>query len=232
MKLKCIAVDDAPFALELIRLYAGKIPELQLLQTFDDAIAAREFLQKNSVDLLFIDINMPDLSGLDLVKSLERKPLIVFTTAYKNYAYDGFELEALDYLLKPIEFPRFQKAAQKALEVQALKNVRKAELTDSFFVYSEYQAVKINISEIEYIESLRNYLQIHLNNSQPVLTAMSWKKIQEKLPEGKFIRIHRSYMVPVSKVKSLLNKKVLLTSGKVFPVGNSYHEAVQEWKKS
>ena len=213
-------------------MYAGKIPELQLLQTFDDAIAAREFLQKNSVDLLFIDINMPDLSGLDLVKSLERKPLIVFTTAYKNYAYDGFELEALDYLLKPIEFPRFQKAAQKALEVQALKNVRKAELTDSFFVYSEYQAVKINISEIEYIESLRNYLQIHLNNSQPVLTAMSWKKIQEKLPEGKFIRIHRSYMVPVSKVKSLLNKKVLLTSGKVFPVGNSYHEAVQEWKKS
>src|SRR5688572_15172305 len=146
MKLKCVAIDDVPLALELIELYAQQIDGLELVKTFDDAIAGLEYLQHNPVDLLFLDINMPDISGLELVRSLDKKPLLVFTTAYKKFAFEGFELEALDYLLKPIEFDRFAKAVQKAQEFYALKNLVQAEVPDSFFVYSEYQAIKINIS--------------------------------------------------------------------------------------
>jgi DNA-binding LytR/AlgR family response regulator len=232
MKLKSVAIDDVPLALDLIKLYAQQIPELELVKTFDDAIAGLEYLQKNPVDLLFLDINMPDISGLELVKALQKKPLLIFTTAYKNFAFEGFELEALDYLLKPIEFDRFSKAVQKAVEVYTYKNSVQAEIPESFFVYSEYQAVKINIHEIEFIESLKNYLQIHLLNSKPVLTAMSLKKIQEKLPKDKFLRIHRSYIVPATQVRSILNRKVLLNSGKELPIGDSFFDMVQQWKKS
>ena len=232
MKLKCIAIDDMPYALELIRLYAGRIPELHLVQTFEDAISGAEFLKQNPVDLLFIDINMPDISGLDLVRSLQVKPLVIFTTAYKNYAFEGFELEALDYLLKPIEFERFAKAVKKALDLQALRNKPQPENFESFFVYSEYQAIQVNPAEICYIESLKNYLQIHLENKEVITTAMSLKKMLEKLPLGQFLRIHRSYVVPVAKVKSILNRKVLLSSGLTLPVGDSYAQAVQAWKNA
>src|SRR6478735_7335057 len=229
MTLKCVAIDDEPLALNLISVYAKKIPSLELVQTFTDAIAGLEYLQANPADLLLLDINMPDLSGLDLVRALKEKPLLIFTTAYKNFAFEGFQLEALDYLLKPIEFDRFEKAVQKAQDLHAYKKLARTEVPDSFFVYSEYQAVKININEIAYIESLKNYLQIHLVNARPVLTAMSLKKIQEKLPKEKFMRIHRSYIVPVAQVKSILNRKVQMLSGKEFPIGDSYFNAVQEW---
>ena len=175
---------------------------------------------------------MPDISGLDLVRSLQVKPLIIFTTAYKNFAFEGFELEALDYLLKPIEFDRFAKAVQKAIEVHTFRNKLKPETADSFFVYSEYQAIQVNPAEICYIESLKNYLQIHLDNKEVVTTAMSLKKMLEKLPQGQFLRIHRSYVVPVAKVKSILNRKVLLVSGITLPIGDSYAQAVQAWKNS
>ena len=232
MKMKCVAIDDAPYALELIQLYAEKMPEIELVKTFDDAIAGAEFLNSNPVDLLFIDINMPDISGLALVRSLKTRPLLIFTTAYKEFAFDGFQLEAIDYLLKPIAFERFEKAVRKALEFFNYKHNARLENTDSFFVYSEYKAVKINIQEIEFIESLKNYLQIHLTDNKPVRTAMPLKKILEKLPKDKFLRIHRSYVVPVAKVNSILNRKVLLVTGKEFPIGDSYFTAVQEWKKS
>jgi len=232
MALTCIAIDDEPLALELIKTYAKQLPELDLVNTFHDAIAGKQFLKNHPVDLLFIDINMPDISGLDLVRSLKKKPLIIFTTAYKEFAIDGFELEALDYLLKPIEFERFSKAVLKAQNFYAYKNTVLSEAPDSFFVYSEYQAIKINTDEIAYIESLKNHLQIHLINAKPVLTVMSLKKIEEKLPKGKFLRIHRSFIVPVAQVKSILNRKVLLKSGKELPVGDNHFKKVQEWKRS
>ncbi|MFC5269451.1 LytR/AlgR family response regulator transcription factor [Adhaeribacter terreus] len=232
MILKSVAIDDSPYALDIIKLYAEKIPELKLVQTFDDAIAGAEFLKEHPVDILFLDINMPDISGLQLVRALKVKPLVIFTTAYKDYAFEGFELEALDYLLKPIAFERFAKAVQKAVDLYARRQPVKPEDDHYFFVYSEYQAIKINAAEIEYIESLKNYLKIHLVDNSTVLTVMSLKKIVEKLPEGKFLRIHRSYVVPLAKVKSVLNRKVMLTTGKVFPVGDSYFQQVQDWKKS
>ena len=139
MPLKCIAIDDEPLALELIKNYVGRIPELQLLHTFDDALSGAEFLKKGTVDLLFVDINMPDITGVELVRSLEQRPMVIFTTAYKNYAYEGFELEAMDYLLKPIDFNRFSKAVDKAIEYHKYKNAAPAEdNTESLYVYSEY----------------------------------------------------------------------------------------------
>lgn len=232
MKLKCVAIDDEPLALALIKNYVEKFPALQLLATFNDAISGREFLNQTVVDLLFVDINMPDISGLDLVRSLKEKPMIIFTTAYKKFAFEGFELEALDYLVKPIDLERFTRAVQKATDFWAYKNAPRPEASENLFVHSEYRVVKIALSDIEYIESLEDYIRIHLANAKPVLTLMSLKKVLEKLPENKFKRIHRSYIVPVIKVKSILNRKVLLGSGKELPVSDSYLSFIEEWKNS
>jgi two-component system, LytTR family, response regulator len=224
MPLKCIAIDDEPLALELIKNYVAKIPELQLLQTFDDAISGGEFLRTHPVDLLFVDIN-----GVDLVRSLEIKPMVIFTTAHKKFAYEGFELEAIDYLLKPIDFDRFKKAVIKAIEFHQYKISPKETGQENIFVRSEYKMVKISLAEIDYIEGLEDYIRIHITNARPVLTLMTLKAMLEKLPPGKFSRIHRSYIVPVNNVKSILNKKVTLSSNKELPISDSYIDFINEW---
>lgn len=233
MVLKCVAIDDEPLALELIKTYVAQTPALQLVETFEDAIAGAQFLQKNHVDLLFIDINMPDISGLDLVRSLKERPLIIFTTAYKKFAFEGFELEAVDYLLKPIDFERFSKAVHKALDFHSFKKSNAAgDGGESLFVHSEYKVIKIALHDIDYIESLEDYIRIHITNSKPILTLMSLKKVLEKLPEDKFKRIHRSYVIPVGKVKSIAHRKVLLNSGKELPISKSYTQFITDWKNS
>jgi two-component system, LytTR family, response regulator len=230
MPLRCVAIDDEPLALDLIKAYTARFPELQLVQTFDDAISGAEFLRKYPVDLLFVDINMPDISGLDLVRSLQQRPLVIFTTAYKNFAFEGFELEALDYLLKPIDLERFGRAVQKAIEYYNYKNAPRTESQESLYVYAEYRMVKINLADIRYIESLEDYIRIHVANGKPVMTLMPLKKVLEKLPPDKFKRIHRSYIVSVSQVKSILNRKVQLTSGKELPISDTYSSFISEWK--
>src|SRR5215210_8013839 len=208
MQIRCVAIDDEPLALELIKGYVSRFPVLKLVQIFDDAIAAAEFIRNNSIDLLFLDINMPDITGLELVRSLTEKPLIIFTTAYRKFAIDGFELDAIDYLLKPIEFERFTKAVNKALDTYRHKNPEKNEEKEALFVRSEYQLIKINLEEIEFIESVEDYIKIYLTTGKPVMTLMTIKAILKKLPQEKFMRIHRSYIIPVSKIKSVLGKKV------------------------
>lgn len=227
--LKCIVIDDEPFALELIKEFAKQVPELQLLQTFDDAISGGEFLRSNQVDLLFIDINMPDITGIELVKSLQQKPMTIFTTAYKKFAFDGFELDAIDYLLKPIDFERFKKAATKAIEFNTYKTSKKELVGESLFVRSEYKMIKIELNDIDYIEGLEDYIKIHLTNARPILTLMTLKSVLEKLPAEKFKRIHRSYIVPVNKVKSILNKKVTLASGIELGISDTYTSFINEW---
>lgn len=214
----------------LLKEYISQCPGLQLLQTFDDAITGGEYLQQNPVDLLFIDINMPDITGLDLVRSLEEKPMIVFTTAHKKFAIDGFELDAVDYLLKPISFDRFLKAVNKATEYFDYKRKSKEE-PESLFVYSEYRMVKILLADIEYIESLEDYIRINLTAGKPVMTLMTMKKVLEKLPVNKFKRIHRSYIVATDKVKSVLNRKATLVSTTELPISDSYLDFIAEWKK-
>ena len=229
MQIKCIAVDDEPLALELMRQYIAQFSSLQLVQTFSDAIAAAAFLRTNSIDLLFVDINMPDITGIDLVRSLEKKPLIIFTTAYRQFAVEGFELEVLYYLLKPVELERFTRAVNKAIDYYRYKKTTSAKSPGALFVRSEYQLVKIDFNEIEYIESLEDYLKIHRTHGRPVMTLMTLKALLEKLPPDQFKRIHRSYVIPLAKVKSVVNRKVRLTSVEL-PISDSYAGFIHSWK--
>jgi DNA-binding LytR/AlgR family response regulator len=230
-RLKCVAIDDEPLALRLIAKYVLQFPELQLVQTFEDAISGVEYLKQGTTDLLFVDINMPDVSGIELVRSLEKRPLIIFITAYKNFAFEGFELEALDYILKPIEAGRFAQAVEKAIEYYKYKNASAGEKSDdNLFVYSEYRMIKINLDDIEYIESMEDYIKIHVLNNKTILTLMPLKKVLEKLPADKFQRIHRSFVVAVDKIKSIHNRKVHLSDIEL-PVSESYKDFVRKWMK-
>lgn len=229
--MKCIAIDDEPLALDLIKKYAASFPALDIVATFSDSVAGAEFLRSNLIDLLFVDINMPDLSGLDLVAGLENKPMVIFTTAHKKFAHEGFELEALDYLLKPILPERFEKAVIKAQEHFAFRQKTKQTVSDPLIVRSEYKIVKIDPDEIEYIEAMEDYIKIYLlNATHPVLTLMSLKTILEKLPSDKFSRIHRSFIVPNSQVKSIQNKKARLSTGKQIQISDSYLDFIEKWK--
>ena len=231
MQLKCVAIDDEPLALELIKNYVSRFPSLTLVQTFEDAISGAEYLRKNPVDLLFVDINMPDIAGIDLVRALDSKPMVIFTTAYKNFAFEGFELEAIDYLLKPIDIKRFGKAIEKAADYYRYKNAINGDGEgDSLYVYSEYKMVKINLKDIEYIESMEDYIKIHLQFDKTILTLMPLKKVLEKLPEERFQRIHRSYIVPVSKIISIQNRKLKLPAIEL-PISESYADFARRWMK-
>jgi two-component system, LytTR family, response regulator len=230
MAYKCIAVDDELPALELIKNYVSQVPGLQLLHVFNDAVSASEFLRSNAVDILFVDINMPDINGIDLVNSLEKKPLIIFTTAYKKFAYEGFELEAVDYLLKPISIERFKKAVNKAVEIQQARTQPSQSVPDdSIFVRSEYKMVKVPLAGVDYIEGLEDYIKIHIANSRPVLTLMTMKSFLEKLPADSFLRIHRSYIVSLNKINAVANKKVMLKNGSVLPVSDSYIDELNRY---
>ncbi|WP_160710871.1 LytR/AlgR family response regulator transcription factor [Chitinophaga solisilvae] len=230
MKIKAIAIDDEPLALELIKSYTAQFPALQLLQTFDDALSGAEFLRSRPVDLLFIDINMPDITGIDLVRSLPEKPMIIFMTAHKRFAYEGFELDALDYLLKPISLERFARTMHKTIgQYRHLHSTAAAKEPESLFVYAEYKLVRIWLDDIDYIESLEDYIRIHLHNARPVLTLMPLKKILEKLPQDRFQRIHRSYIVAVRSICSIAWRKVLLYSGTALPVSDTYADVIRGW---
>ncbi|HEY8733898.1 MAG TPA: LytTR family DNA-binding domain-containing protein [Puia sp.] len=228
MLVKCIAIDDEPLALELIREYVGRFPKLQLVQTFDDGISGSEFLKNSKIDLLFIDINMPDINGIDLIRSLSNKPLIIFTTAHRKFAIEGFELEAVDYLLKPISYDRFEKAIQKVIEYSAYKSLGLHDDSGVLFVRSEYRLIKINISDIEYIESLEDYVKIHVGRDKYILTLMTLKGLLDKLPSNKFKRIHRSYIISLVHLRSILNRKAKLLSGLELPIGDSYSGFMNE----
>jgi two-component system LytT family response regulator len=229
MPLKCIAIDDEPLALEVLKRYIDKLPALQLLQAFDDALSAGEFLRQNVPDLLFLDINMPDINGIELLKSLPVKPMVIFTTAYKQFAHQGFDLDAVDYLVKPISFERFTHAVNKARSAFQARNTDAESEEDFLFVRSEYKLVKIELAQIDYIENLGDYLKVYINGQKPVMTLMTLKNIATKLPPEKFARIHRSYIVPLRKIVSIVNQKVLLSNQTELPIGESYIENLNKW---
>jgi two-component system, LytTR family, response regulator len=228
MEIKFIVIDDEPPALQVINTYAQQFPWLKLLHTFEDAVSASAYLRQTPVDLVFLDIHMPDVNGLDLARGLTSHPMIIFTTAYRQYAYEGFELDAIDYLLKPIPFQRFEKAVLKA---QSCYLQQQPPATESLLVYSSYHTVKIPLHEIVYIESMEDYIRIHLTQRAPVLTLMTLKKMMEKLPPGRFRRIHRSYIVAVDKVRAVINRKVKLSSAAELPVSDSYTDFIRDWKQ-
>ena len=228
MKIKCIAVDDEPLALELMEAYIGQVPGLELIGTFTDAVSAWSFIQKNTIDLLFLDIQMPDITGLQMAKSLEnRKPMIIFTTAFSKYAVEGFNVNAVDYLLKPFEFKRFKEAVNKAAELKALgENAPAAQDEKAIFVKSDYQNVRIPTKDIHFIEGFDDYIRIHVDTGKSIYTLMSLKSMLEKLPENDFIRVHRSYIVPINRIQRIFNQQIQLGS-KEIPIGKSYSDAIR-----
>jgi len=219
--MKCIAIDDEPLALQIIAQYCAKIPFLQLEKTFTNPKEAIAYLQENKIDLLFLDIQMPDINGLQLYKNLTNKPLVIFTTAFKDFAVEGFNVDAIDYLLKPFDYNRFLKAAYKANEYQEFLSSQELQL-NSIYVKVNYEMMKINLKDIELIEALDDYIKIHIK-PYPVLTLMTLKNMQEKLPEKEFVRVHRSYIIPISKVEKF-NKNKIYVAGKEIPIGSSYSD--------
>ncbi len=245
--IRCLAIDDEPLALQQIVAYIGKVPFLELAAQCQSAIEARRFLEQNVVDAIFCDINMPDLNGMDFVKSLTVPPLIVFTTAYAEYAVEGFKVNAVDYLLKPFGMQDFQRAAlrlKERLEAKAEKaepahttDTSAADHTshhapaedDTIFLKTEYRIVKVSISDIRYVEAMSEYLKVYLENEpKPIVTLLSMKKIEEHLPDY-FMRIHRSYIINLKKIQEVNKNRVIMDSDTNLPVGDMYKEAFQKY---
>lgn len=223
--MTAIAIDDEPLALDVIRTFCGKLDTVQLSGAFTESSAAVKFLESHQVDLLFLDINMPALSGIDFFKRFGRDSMVIFTTAYSEYAVEGFNLNAVDYLLKPFEFTRFQKAIEKAGDYHG--NLQQKESSQYIFVRVDYSLVKIAVANILYIEGVDNYIKIYFEKDRPLLVRMSMKAILEKLPTGQFERVHRSFIVAFSKVKSLRNRLIHIAD-KEIPVGSNYASEVQK----
>jgi len=230
MILRTIIVDDEPLAIEILEAYLKGIEEIDYLGSFQNVASAKEFIEENVVDLILLDIQMPGTTGIEYVKSMEDPPFIIFCTAYPQFALDGFELEALDYLVKPISKDRFEKAISKALEQFKLIHVyemnESAKSQDHFFVKSDKRQVKINFSEVLYIEGLKDYVIIKLETGR-VITLMTMKSLEEKLPEDIFSRIHRSYIVNIQKVTALNSREVILiekNQQKSLPIGKNYRD--------
>jgi DNA-binding LytR/AlgR family response regulator len=225
--INCIAIDDEPPALELLNNYCSQLDFLNLLKTFTSTSEAAVFLQKYPVDLLFLDIQMPDVSGIDFFKSLQEPKMVIFTTAYSEYAVEGFNLCAVDYLLKPINFLRFEQAVRKTRDYLEYLNNRSSGEPKFLYVRSDYKLVKIAFSEILFIQGLDNYIRIFLQHNKSVISRMSMKEISEDLPKNDFARIHRSYIINISGEISYSNKKVHI-GDKQIPVGISYEEDVRK----
>jgi len=228
--MKCIAIDDEPLALELIEDFCSRIEYLKLAKTFTSAIEAMEFLKDESIDLIFVDIKMPRVTGIDFVKSILQPPIIIFTTAFSEYALTGFDLNAVDYLVKPIPFDRFFKAVNKANEIFTSRNkksisnpiVEKSNTTDFIIVNVEYSTVKINLIDIKYIEGVKDYVKIVVENkAKSILTRITMKKIIEKLPSKEFIRVHRSFIVSLSKIEKIERNRIVFGEKRI-PISEQY----------
>jgi DNA-binding LytR/AlgR family response regulator len=230
--LSCIAVDDEPLALELLEDNISKVPFLQLVAKCSNAMEAMKVLQQQSVDLIFLDIQMPGLTGLQFIQSMAIKPMIILITAYEKYALQGFNLDVTDYLVKPVSLDRFVKACNKAWEIYQLKNRPQTNNSspvatpDYFFVNVDYSLLKINFSDIIWIEGLKDYVKIHLKNtSKSIITRISMKSVEEQLPSARFLRIHKSYIVSIEQITAVRKNSVFIKEMEL-PVGDIYRETV------
>ena len=233
--IRCMAIDDEPLALQQIAAYIGKVPYLELAAQCQSALEAREFLEHDTVDAIFCDINMPDLNGMDFVKSLTVAPLIVFTTAYAEYAVEGFKVNAVDYLLKPFGMQDFLRAAERLKERTAPTppttptTPTTPATDDTLFLKTEYRIVKIAVSDIRYVEAMSEYLKVHLiNQPKPIVTLLSMKKMEERLPAN-FMRIHRSYIVNLEHIQEVNKNRIIMDSDTYLPIGDNYKEDFQQY---
>ena len=225
--ITAIAIDDEPPALEVVRSHASKVPFIELKAEFTDAFKAIEYLQHEPIDLLFLDIKMPDISGIELLNSLSKKPLVIFTTAYSEHAVTSFELDAIDYLLKPFSLARFMKACNKAGEIYHLRNNQDGK-KDYMFLKTGYDQVKVNFADIYYLEATGNYVNFVLKD-RTVLSRMTITEVEAIMPANLFVRIHRSFIVAISKIDKIERHQVLV-NGSILPVGSSYIQNVSSMK--
>lgn len=239
MKINCIAVDDEPLALQQLTMMIERTPYFELVGACEDAFQAIKVINEQQVDAIFVDINMPDLNGLEFVRSLTTNPIVVFTTAYREYALEGFEVNAVDYLLKPFGMPEFQKSAAKVKRQFELEQLAKNDnapakteniLKDNvLFVKADYRTVRVNLSEIIYIESKSEYLRMHLENGEKLMFLMSIKKMAEMLPDNTFLRIHRSFIINANKVQEYSKLRFKMSNGDILAVGDLYKSNVQDF---
>ena len=233
--IRCLAIDDEPLALQQLGAYISKVPFLGLAAQCQSALEARAFLEHDTVDAIFCDINMPDLNGMEFVKSLAIPPLIVFTTAYSEYAIEGFKVNAVDYLLKPFGLQDFQRAAKRLKERLVARPIEpytsnpfeEEGLEDVLFLKSDRRIIKVNTSDIRYIEGMSEYIKVWVDNQpKPIITLLSMTKVEEKLPKY-FVRIHRSYIINLNKIQEVNKNSVIVDAKTYLPIGDMYKESFQ-----
>lgn len=234
--MNCIIIDDEPLALGIVKSYCEELGGIEVIGTFTNPLESMELFQEGNVDLVFLDIEMPQITGIEFVKTLEKRPFFIFTTAYPQYAIEGFELNAVDYLVKPIPFPRFVKSINRVKELKMLKKSIETEegnlssssggkLPDNQFIFvkSDYGNVKIKLEDIKYIQGLKDYLKIHTSERKPILTLMNFKDIEAKLANTDFVRVHRSFLVNVNNIDSIQRSKIVMDDIRI-PIGESYKD--------
>lgn len=230
--ITAIAIDDEPLALQLVTGYIEKTPGLKLAGRFDNPLDAIEFLSGEAVDLIFVDIQMPDLTGLEFTRSLVKGPKVIFTTAFDKYALEGFRLEVVDYLLKPFSYEEFLKAVQKVQKLIKLEKGVPDQVeanNDFLFLKSDYKIKRINFNDILYIEGMKDYVKVYIQNSaRPVMSLTTMKLIESKLPEKKFMRIHRSFIVNLEKIDTIERSRVVFGKSYI-PVSDQYRDKFQEY---
>jgi two-component system, LytTR family, response regulator len=235
MKIRCIAIDDEPLALELLEDNIRQVPFLELQAGFNNSLEALQYLQQQDIDLVFLDIQMPGLTGLQFIQSLTRKPMFILVTAYEKFALEGYNLDVVDYLVKPVPMDRFVKACTKAMELFRLKQSgtqSAATHTPYFFVPADYKMVKVEWADVVYVEGLKDYLKIHLRNQKsPLVTRMSMKALEEQCPAADFLRIHKSYIVS-KKAISAVKKSSVYIGDLELPVGDLYKEEVSAFVRT
>lgn len=230
--ISTIIIDDEPLALQLMEGYVEKTPGLKLIGKYDSPLDALDYLTRESVDLIFLDIQMPDLSGIEFTRALEKGPKIVFTTAYEKYALEGFKLDVVDYLLKPFSYEEFLKAVNKVkrlIKLEHLANIQIEADHEFLFLKSEYKIRRINFNDILYIEGLKDYIKVYTQNEpRPILSLTSLKLLESKLPASKFMRVHRSFIVNLTKIHTIERSRIIF--GKTYiPVSEQYKDKFQDY---
>lgn len=244
--IKCIAIDDEPLALRQIEKYISQVSDLQLVALCHSAAAAEQAMQTEAVDLLFVDVNMPDKSGVEFVSGLDNPPMIIFTTAYSEYAIDGFRLDAVDYLLKPFAFADFERAvekvrslvelrglrAEKSASVPEAEPVRESAKSDCISIKADYKVSLVRYDEIIYIESVGEYVRLHLSSGRRIMSLLRLKNIESALPSDRFMRVHRSYIVNLQRVTGYARGRVYLDSGDYVPISVNYRDSFRDYVDS
>lgn len=224
MKIKCMAIDDEPAALEKLQNYINRIPFLQLIAACDGPVEAMAVMEREEIDAVFIDINMPDINGMEFIASMPSPPLTVFITAYSEFAVDSYKVGAIDYLLKPYSFADLQRAAERIRCQHELQKQAAMQQQDCIFIRTDSKWVKTNVSDILYIQGYGDYLKIHLNNAKPLTTLSTFAKIKSSLPQH-FIQVHRSYIVNLHHIKETDRARIVIGKDTVIPIGDTYKEA-------